>query len=83
MEVYRGIYIKDSGEEREAEVYAIKDLPGKIEGIDLTKFTEEEKKEFIDFIKNYETKMTLYGKKAYRTFKRENFRKLALHGIDK
>ncbi len=73
MKIKKGNYKKIDGTSREVKLYVLLEKENTIEGIDLNKLTEQEQKDFIEFIIEYEVNLQNFIKKAYRTFKKDGF----------
>ena len=73
MRITKGKYEKKDGDKRDVQLYVVKENEKYQEGIDLTKLSAEERKNFIKLILDYEEAFDKYAKKAYRSLIKESF----------
>lgn len=71
MKILEGIYFKQD-EKQKVKVVVLEKSNDSIKGINLLKLTEEEQKEFLDIVKDYEEKTKKFMK-AFRHYKKDKF----------
>lgn len=73
MKIKKGQYTKKDNSSREIEVLVLEEDNENFEGLDLSKLTDDERKELVDAAKNYDNAIDKVIKKSFRHFKTKQF----------